>query len=219
MHIRTLLQAFFKFASSCVLPAKLHQCHVPPKGISQARTHTKGPHQGQFSEAAVTFKQPCTYKNETSFLLTRYFCKTLPSWNKQWKLMHRKCLEQTGAQLSFDLSTDFRCNSQYLQHDNLQRKYYSSSSVWKLILDKAMLKALLKTEFSAVHLCVMLQLPAHFQTSAYVQNTAQSTNTTWVLPRKYILQDSCTTTPEIQHPCKEAGLRIPTNKAIRFLLS
>lgn len=84
-----------------------------------------------------------------------------------------------------------------------------------------MLKALLKTDSSAVHLCVMLQeqLPAHFQTPAHVQNTAQDTKTTWVFPRKYIFQDSCTTTPEIQHPCKEAGLRITINKSIRFFLS
>lgn len=83
-----------------------------------------------------------------------------------------------------------------------------------------MLKALLKTDFSAVHLRVMLQeqLPAYFQTLAYVQNTAQNTKTTWVFPSKYIFQDSTTTTPEIQDPCKEAGLRITINKAIRFLL-
>lgn len=63
------------------------------------------------------------------------------------------------------------------------------------------------------------QLPTHFQTLARVQNTAQNTKTTLVFPRQYIFQDSCATTPKIQHPRKEAGLRIIINKAIRFLLS
>lgn len=78
----------------------------------------------------------------------------------------------------------------------------------------------MKTDFSAVHLRAMLQeqLPTHFQTLANVQNIAQNTKITLVFPRKHIFHDSCTTTREIQHPCKEIDLRIIINKAIRFLV-